>query len=269
VLQNRGSYVRRFTDEGLDVFRRWLEDAETADPKRFSISSPPVHLLFDDAMSVPIGYGERVVAHRFERKFDLGMEVCRALGKDTAQLLPDAHAWAWLSLFFHESTMPLKNGRWFTGIRSRHLVETIVGRTQDQSHRHLVKGATTNVYRFREYAVVLMSAPDGQSKIEEQVMSRRGDQPLAFNKEFVKALYKLYWDTDTDELRPGARSDGPGSVMQLIDLITQFDLTYDISSLEADELLVLLPRTFDKFRRVAERQGARVRAGVEAAPLPI
>lgn len=156
----------------------------------------------------------------------------------------------------------MKKGRWFTGERSRHLVQTIQGRKQDQSHRHLVKGAVTNILRFREDAVVLMSGPSEMAKIEEQVMSRRGDQPLAFHREFVKALRQLYWNVDDDELKRGAGGDGPGSIMHLIDLLTQFDLTYDISSLESDDFLELLPkRAFRRFLPAEDRRFERPAEG--------
>jgi hypothetical protein len=102
-----------------------------------------------------------------------------------------------------------------------------------------------------------MGDAHGQSKMEEQVMSRRSDQPLAFHKEFVKALYELYWDIDADTLKSGARGEGPGSVMHMIDLLTQFDLTFDIASLDAPLLLQLLPKDFKRFTSPATRQSAR------------
>jgi hypothetical protein len=37
--------------------------------------------------------------------------------------------------------------------------------------------------------------------------------------------------------------------MHMIDLLTQFDLTFDISSLEVDDFMRLLPNDFDRFRR--------------------
>ena len=105
----------------------------------------------------------------------------------------------------------------------------------------------TNVIRFGKFAEVLMGSEIGQSKIEEQVMSRRVDPPLAHHKEFVKTLHRLYWDVEADDLKSGARGEGPGSVMHMIDLLTQFDLTFDISSLEADDFMGLLPKDFDRF----------------------
>jgi len=242
------SEPRAFTKEGMEVFRSWLDRAENNIPKRWTTEPPPTEILLDDRYSRPLGFGGLLVQRHFDRKYDLGMEVCRALGRENAEKITNIpNVWAWLSLFFSDSTFPQKNGRWFTGERSRHLVQTIQGRKQDQSHRHLVKSAVTNVIRFGEFAVVLMGSEIGQSKIEEQVMSRRVDPPLAHHKEFVKTLHRLYWDAEADDLKSGARSEGPGSVMHMIDLLTQFDLTFDISSLEADDFMRLLPKDFNKF----------------------
>jgi hypothetical protein len=246
--------IRTFTPQGLQEFRSWLDRAENNVPKRWTTAAPPTTLLFDDQYSKLLPFEGELVERRFTRKFDLGMEVCRALGREDAKKLePMANVWSWLSLFFHESTFGQKNGRWFTGVRSRHIVQTIQGRKQDQSHRHLVKSAVTNVLRFDRYAVVLMGDDIGQSKIEEQVMSRRVDPPLAYHTEFVKALHRLYWDAEADDLKTGARGEGPGSVMHMIDLLTQFDLTFDITSLECDDFLRLLPADFRRFLNEEDR----------------
>ena len=240
--------VRTFTPEGLQEFRSWLDRAENNVPKRWTTEPPPESLLFDDEYSRLLPFEGELIQRRFTRKFDLGMEVCRALGREDAKKLePMPNVWPWLSLFFHESTFPQKNGRWFTGDRSRHIIQTIQGRKQDQSHRHLVKSAVTNVVRFDRFAAVLMGNEIRQSKIEEQVMSRRVDPPLAHHTEFVMALYRLYWNAEADDLKSGARGEGPGSVMHMIDLLTQFDLTFDISSLECDDFLRLLPADFNRF----------------------
>ena len=252
--------IRSFTPEGLAEFRDWLDRSEVAEPKRYTAERPPTHLLFDSRYAVEVGYGDPVIQRQSDRKYDMGLEVCRAAGRDNMRsLMGDSNAWAWLSLYFHESTVPFKKGKWFTGARSRHLVEKIAGRRQDQSHRHLVKGAATNVYRFGEYAAVLMSEASGMSKIEEQIMSRKVDPPLAFLPELIKALYKLYWDVDADDIKSGAGGDGDGSIMHLEDLIGQFDLTYDVSHVKSDQLVGLLPKVFGKFQTEPTRRTARRR----------
>jgi hypothetical protein len=245
------SELRALTKDGMDVFRAWLDRAENNVPKRRTSEPPPTEILLDDQYSSAVGLGGRLLQRRFERKYDLGVELSSALGPELARKIVNMpNVWAWLSLFFYETTFPTdKEGRWFTGERSRHVIQTIQGRKQDQSHRHLVKSAVTNVLRFGAYAVVLMGTEIGQSKMEEQVMSRRVDPPLAHHTEFVKTLHRLYWDAEADELKTGASGEGPGSIMHMIDLLTQFDMTFDISSLEVDDFMRLLPKDFDRFQR--------------------
>ena len=104
-----------------------------------------------------------------------------------------------------------------------------------------------------------MSEASGMSKIEEQIMSRKVDPPLAFNTELVKALYKLYWNVDGDDVKSGASGDGNGSIMHLEDLLGQFDLTFDINHLQSDRLVSLLPKAFEKFQSPAKAASARRR----------
>jgi hypothetical protein len=240
--------AREFTPEGLSVFKGWLDRAAKVGATRLTSEPPPTDILEDDRYSKRLGFAGRLPLRRFERKYDLGMAICAGLGRDdTERLLLIPNAWPWLSLLYHESTFAQKNAKWRTGDDARHLVQTIHGRKQDQSHRHLVKSAVTNVHRFREFAAVLMGNEIGQSKIEEQVMSRRVDPPLAHHTEFVKTLYRLYWDAELDNVKSGARGEGPGSVMHMTDLLTQFDLTFDVASLEVDDFMRLLPNDFKRF----------------------
>jgi hypothetical protein len=240
--------ARAFTAEALAIFKDWLGRAEKIGATRLTTEPPPTRILEDDRYSKRLGFAGRLPERKFERKYDLGMAICTGLGRENAdRMLLIPNAWPWLSLLYHETTFPQKNGKWQTGDDARHLIQTIHGRKQDQSHRHLVKSAVTNVLRFREYAVVLMGNQIGQSKIEEQVMSRRVDPPLAHQAEFIKTLYRLYWDADANDMKRGASGDGAGSVMHMIDLLTQFDMTFDIASLAADDFMRLLPNDFKRF----------------------
>ena len=256
-----------FTTTGLNEFAAWLDRAEVADPKRYTSEPPPEHLLFDNQYSVQVGYGNPVRQRKFERKYDVGLEVCSAAGEENMrQLLADANAWAWLTLYFHDSTIPFSKGMWWTGVRSRHIVDKISGRSQDQGHRHLVKGASTNVYRFKEFATVLMSGPSEMSKIEEQIMSRKVDPPLAFLPELVKAIHKLYWDVDADDVKRGASGVGNGSIMHIVDLLGQFDLTFDVSHLQSERLIALLPKAFSQYQKNDRLKRARRKGGMATTP---
>jgi len=240
---------RSLNSRGLAEFSAYLERGPlTPEP-------PPEHLLFSDAYSRPYAHAAELCAKRFSRKFDIGMEVCTAfVERDAFNLaLNDAGLWAWLSLFMNESTMPKKDGTWFVGAMSRHVVERIPGRLQDQSHRHLVKGAAMAVQRFGTDAKVLLGRPDEQSKIEEQIMSRKADMGLASATEVVRAAYRLYYDDVRDIVKRGAKSTGAGSIMRFVEVLTQLDVNFDVASLEADTILSLLP--VEEFGRFVQKVG--------------
>lgn len=236
--------IRRFTTEGKIAFRDYL----ALGPR--TIKQPPTELLLDDRYSTPLAIG--LVEQRvFDTKFDMGMHVVAAVGKEKLPaLLNEPDVWPWLSLYFYESTFPKKGSEWFIGARSRHIVERISGRQQDHSHRHLVRGAVVAVQRFDMHARVLMERPYQQSKMEEQIMSRKSDLGLAGSPNIIKLIYRLYWDASKNAVLKGAKGDGPGSIMRLITVLRQLDATFDVASLSPDRLLALLPRT--EFKRFAE-----------------
>lgn len=239
--------MRAFNDAGMQEFSAYVgRGPETDEP-------PPLRLLLSDDYTVPYGDGS-IQQRKFASKYELGAEVATALGPTAAidNALKDNHLWAWLSLALHDATMPKKDGLWFIGARSRHIVERIAGRLQEQSHRHLVKGAVTAVRRFGMHAKVLLGRPDEQSKIEEQIMSRKSEMGLASSKEVIRAVYELYFDDERGGVKRGAKGGGPGSVMRLIDVLGQLDVNYDVYSMKAEILLALLPdNEFAKYKAKA------------------
>jgi len=235
--------IRKFTEAGMKKFEEYLQSGP------FARKAPPVELLDDDNFATTLGLGE-VTVKPFKQKFDMGMSVLSDLGPDNvAQLFNEPNVWPWLSLLFHESTMPKKGDGWFVGAMSRHVRGKVKDRKQDQAHRHLVHGAVFNVHRFGSAARVLMEGPHQQAKIEENIMSRRRELPLAGSPEVIKALHKLYWDpAKGGRVRKGAKGEGPGGIIRFIDVMRQLDATYDVISMPAERITDLLPQAeFGKF----------------------
>lgn len=227
--------TRALNAHGLAEFAAYLGRGPT------TTEPPPVELLNNEAYSRALAPEVEIEARRFATKYELGMEICTAFGNDGIDAIKDNGVWAWLSLALHDSTMPKMDDAWFVGAKSRHIVERIPGRLQDQSHRHLVKGAAMAVRRFDTDAKVLMGRPYEQSKIEEQIMSRKAEMGLASATEVVRAAYRLYYDADRDTVKRGAKSTGAGSIMRFVEVLTQLDVNFDVPSLQADTILSLLP----------------------------
>ena len=63
-------------------------------------------------------------------------------------------------------------------------------------------------------------------------------------------IYLLYFDEERGRPKVGAavKTKKPGTLRRFVDVIRQFDLTYDFYSMTGQEILALLPAEFDRFR---------------------
>ncbi|MCW4460824.1 hypothetical protein OK349_03835 [Sphingomonas sp. BT-65] len=232
--------IRAFTAEGLKRFSDYLE--KRTDDERRTAAPPPVELLHDAKYAADLHVG-KLSKNVFETKFDLAMSVAGNVGTDNlTKMLAEPNVWPWLSLFFWRSTFPFEKGHYIIGARSRHIVEKIAGRNQDHSHRHLVRGGVVAVHRFGPHARVLLGKASEQTKMEEQVMSRTAELGLAGSTEFVRLLHRLYWDPKKNAVRKGAKGQGKGSIMRVIEIMHHLDVTFDVQSLGAEQIEQLLPQ---------------------------
>lgn len=229
--------IRRLKPAGLAALGDYLSQKTRAEP-------PPTAMLHDPAYSEDAQIAGDLELLVYDSKFDLGAAVCAAVGaQGVAKLLRDDAVWPWLTLFFSESTMPKRDGEWFLGDRSRHLLgaNKAAWKEYDHHHRHLVRGAVQAVYQFKGRARVLLGKPDQHTKIEEQLLSRKVGVSFAYSEPLIEVVHRLYWDGPKGRLRKGAKGTGPGSVVRLVGILRQIDVTHDLPSLTSDRLFDLLP----------------------------
>ena len=116
-------------------------------------------------------------------------------------------------------------------------------------YRHLLAGPYRMYRAHREApgdALILLGGPFGShGEVVEQFASRL---EIVTNRGLIQSLTTLYWDTPSKKLRRGAGGKDAGSARRLADVLLQFDLTWDLYSLNSASLLGLLPKEFDKFR---------------------
>jgi hypothetical protein len=60
----------------------------------------------------------------------------------------------------------------------------------------------------------------------------------------------MYFNESENKPKRGAlmEKSSPGTLLRFIDVIQQLDLTYDLYSLNGEEILALLPPEFDKWK---------------------
>jgi hypothetical protein len=83
------------------------------------------------------------------------------------------------------------------------------------------------------------------NEFTEQIGSR---QWIISSPNLVKLAHKLYWDTEKDKAKRGARLKGKGTVRRLGIILNQFGVTYDIYNMNVQELSGLLPSEFDHWK---------------------
>lgn len=172
------------------------------------------------------------------------------LFKDSAlsDIERDRGLWAWLSLFYFDELCPTNTkGERKPGQIARWIPETGVSW---RYYRHLLAGPY-RIYMAHSdspgRALLVLCGPLHQpGDIVEQIASR---QEIVTNGGIMEAVSNLYYDTSSSKPKRGAATkEGKGTVRRFTDILNQFDVTWDLYSLEAQDVLQLLPDEFSRFR---------------------
>lgn len=236
--------IRRFTDKGIELFRAYLSELREG-----LTSPPPYHLLNGPETSEPARGEGQIEQHRFHTRLELARYLDNALsglGNDSLEM--DVHLWSWLSLFYFDQVCPAeKNGVRRPGRDYRHILEP----GYPYGHRHLICGSylVYSTYGLHEeLSRLLLCTPlPIENKFHHELAVR---QNFITNRGILEAAHKLYFDESTNKPKRGAtvKKKIPGTLYRFIDVIQQYDLTYDLYSMSGEEVLDLLPPEFNKWR---------------------
>ncbi len=235
--------VRRLTDAGIEQFSTFLDTLES-DPTRLI----PEELLTDSAMSVlvpgRVEVEKRTFANRLEAARYLDEQFSTAEIHDIER---DSGLWSWLALFYFDQLCPANAaGARRPGERARYIAESA---NFQRYYRHLLAGP----YRiFRAHR----RAPERALAVLCQPLSRPGDlveqlasrQELVTNSPVMEVATILYVDPTTGKPKTGSQTKSAGAVRRLADVLSQFDVTWDLYAVQVAELLGILPAEFNKFR---------------------
>lgn len=235
--------LKRLNDAGIKRLEDFLYSL-----KNDSSSEKPESLLDDPTMSETLQVDIDIESEKFGNRFEAARYLNEKLSDSgLANIEKDRGLWAWLSLYYFDVLCPIdKSGKRNPGATARWVPEVNNFRTY---YRHLLAGPY-RIYRAHldspNSALVLLCGPvSNPGDIVEQLASR---QELVTNKAILETAKILYLNTENLQPRRGAAGKGRGSVRRLADILNQFDLTWDLYSMNCLDLLKMLPREFDKFR---------------------
>lgn len=239
--------LRRFTKEGIHVFREFLAKARLQPD-----IDVPSDLLEHRSWTEVVVPEIQIASSHFETKGDAARylsQILKPLKED--EVVNDAGLWTWLALLFFDSICPIENGSRSVKNDYYFIYEP---RNMRHFYRHLLF-VSWQVLRLapRHNRLFLTARLNSLDKVTERVMSRLylTRIPCIF-----EVLDRLYWDPARGRHRQGITSKDvrPGDLNHRFPLrIRQLEMTYDLMSLSADQLIELLGDEFS-FARPKPRQ---------------
>lgn len=236
--------IRRFNNHGIKRLGEFLDSFSTDSPQEY-----PTKILTDKETSEDIEKNIEIEAIAFKNRYEAAkyfFELFRDSG--IKNIDRDRGLWAWLSLFYFDQLCPMDNNRQRkTGEQARWIP---VIDNYRKYYRHLLAGPY-RIYRAHrdapERATILLCGPlHKPGEIVEQLAARL---ELITNPAVVETATMLYFDRASRQPRKGAAAKINGGARRFAEVLDQFDVTWDLYSMQSSDLIRMLPREFDKFRR--------------------
>jgi len=180
----------------------------------------------------------------FTSRFEMGSYLVTLLeGIDKSRLISERGFWDWLALCWFEDFCPTKAD----GTRKKPSASPnyIMSEDYKRRYRHAVYTTWQLVdMHGRNAEFLLFKEPSVRGELTEQFMAR---QFYLSCDGVIRAAERLYWDQEAEKLKTGAGGKSHGSSRRLVAWLQQIEVTYDLFSMNAEQILDLIPEEFAKF----------------------
>ena len=231
--------LRRFTPPGIEAFEDYLSLCREQPD-----ALPPLGLLEDDGLTEVVASPIEVETMSFTLRRDAVhylSDKLSALPEEEVRL--DAGLWTWLSLFYFDQVCPPMDGKRAVKNSYYYVYEPTNAR---HFYRHLLFIGWSVQKLDPAYSRLFLAQPlSSLDKFTTEVMKRLflTRVPCMF-----EVLDRLYWDAKRERPRRGVVGSTKvtaGDVTHRLPVrIRQLEKTYDLQSLNADQLIELLGREF-------------------------
>lgn len=230
--------LRRFNEAGIKAFREelaLLRATPDRDPSQQLLEHREWTDVVQPEMQIEVNY--------FNTKGEAARYLVSILGKLRAEeVANDSGLWTWLTCLFLDSVCPPTNGRRSVKNDYHYVFEP---RNMRHFYRHLLF-VSWQVLRLAPVhnRLFLRSRLDVRDLMTTEVMKRlfMTRLPSAF-----EVFDRLYWDEHRNRPRKGVTGSkpAPGNLSHRLPMrIRQLEKTYDLMSLNADQLIELLGDEF-------------------------
>ena len=230
--------LRRFNEAGLKAFREELALLR-ANPER----DPDPRLLEHRELTEVVTPEVQIVAEYFKTKAEAARYLTAILGKlPTSSVEQDAGLWTWLSLLFFDSVCNRTQGKW--SVKNDYYY-IFAPRNNRHFYRHLLFISWHMLRLAPKFNRLFLSSPLATlPKVISEVAMRLYITRIPA---IFEVLDRLYWDESRNRHRAGITETRvhAGDLTHRFPLrIRQLEKTYDLMSLDADQLIQLLGDEF-------------------------
>jgi hypothetical protein len=230
--------LRRFNEAGISAFRDELAQLR-ANPER----DPNLQLIEHRGLTEVVTPETPIEVNYLRTKGEAAHYLQAVLGKQRPEVLaPDAGLWTWLTCLFIDSVCPPINGR--RSVKNDYFY-VFEPRNSRHSYRHLLN-VSWQILQLapRHNTIFMRTRLDSLDGVTTEVMKRLflTRIPCIF-----EVLERLYWDDVKRRPRSGISGNRPsaGNLRHRLPLrISQLEKTYDLMSVNADQLIELLGDEF-------------------------
>lgn len=231
--------LRRFNTAGLTVFQAFLDSHNSESPLPW-----PESALSDPGYSEVVDGGVELEHRAFETRFDLAKYLHTCF--DAAGLrVPraDAGLWSWIACFYFREICPTSKA----GVAKPGATPRWIPRSADyrRYYRHLIASPFSIYLAHSDHPLramaLLCQRPGRPGDLVEQLASR---QQIVTNSAVMQIATDWFIDATTGKQNTFANSKGRGGPRRLVDVLAQFEVTWDLSMMSPEELRRLLPREF-------------------------
>lgn len=233
--------IRRLNRFGIKKFEDYLESLKNPE---LSAGDPPFDLLDNPETSEPFPWEVEIEPEKFGIRYEMGRYLVSLLDQcDQREINFDCGLWSWLALFFFDQLCPAgTDGR----RQPSQIYNYILSSDRRHQYRHAIRTTYLFVKEYGETVYFMFSNPlDKRGEITEQLAAR---QDILGCRGVIEAASNLYFDKLRMSPKRGASAKGPGTIRRFGVVLKQFARTYDLFSLNGQQVLEILPREFNRFR---------------------
>lgn len=235
--------ARIFSEEGENEFRKYIQTLRT----NHSVPRPNLNDQPHSKEYVPSFLIDET--KKFSSKLELAeyLDECfRNHSIKRENILLEQKLWTWLAYIWFDQLAPVQTN----GVRRlREDAKYICNSEYRDYYRHLIAGIY-NIYSLHgkiNSLIFLCSPIYEHNDFIEQFASR---QFIISHKNIIETITKLYFDSSLKRPKRGAQSrDRPGNIRRFVEIIQQFELTYDIYNISPEGIIALLPSEYDEWKQ--------------------